>query len=314
MTPAKGATQVGREAEDAAEASRRRPPSKPRGTARRARSGDRSGPTTCCCPPWPSSRGWWSAASSLRCPTTRRSRPGAASSRIRWAASRRRGTPSSRRTGRCFPVRWASPADVIAGFQTFFATGDKAGTLQGHLSVHGEPGALDAVHLHRAVRCGRLPLRAVQHRGRGPVLHGCPGSGLRRLQHRRPAGIHPPAAGAAWRCAGRRDLGRDPGLPEGEIRRARGREHDHDELDRVPAERLAAQRTDEGQRIPAGYPERGSHRRDPALLPRSPAIQLGLRAGPVWQRSSSTGCSSRPRWDSRYGRWEPTRMRRSTPA
>ena len=103
-------------------------------------------------------------------------------------------------------------------------------------TLHGG-GAGDA---GRARRGARLPCRAVQHRRRRPGDRRRHGGGGGRLLVRRPACLHPSAAGAACRHRGRRHLGGDPRLAEGGDRGARGHHHDHAQPDRGAAHQLSA--------------------------------------------------------------------------
>ncbi len=84
-----------------------------------------------------------------------------------------------------------------------------------------------------------------------------------------------------WRALGRRDLGRHPRFPQGPDRRARSHHHDHDELHRLPPDRIPGQRAAARS---GGWPTAdasGLTRRRALDLARHPAAAAGSveRAG-----------------------------------
>ena len=100
-----------------------------------------------------------------------------------WAALAASWSAVVQAYGALFSGALGKPADVIAGFQTFFATGDKQALYKAIYPFTESSRSLDTLYLHGPVGCSRIPVRAVQHWCRGSVLHGRPGRCIHRLQY-----------------------------------------------------------------------------------------------------------------------------------
>ncbi len=94
-----------------------------------------------------------------------------------------------------------------------------------------------------------------------------------------PAIIHLPLALLAG-MAGRCSLGVRPRLAQGQDRRARSDQHDHDELHRLPPERLAVERADAAAEFVQPYqPQYSSQRRAAAAFRGAASLPPGLLPG-----------------------------------
>ena len=111
------------------------------------------------------------------------------------------------------------PSDIIAGFQTYFATGQPKALYTALYPITESSDGCHALYLCRARSCIGLPLWTFQYRRRRSVLHGRPRLRICWLHRHRPALVHSLAFGlAGWGCSWSH-LGGDPGLSEGPLRR-----------------------------------------------------------------------------------------------
>ena len=65
--------------------------------------------------------------------------------------------------GALFAGALGRPADVFAGLQTYFATGEKDALYKAIYPFTESSGSLNTIHLHRFVGCGGISMRLVQH-------------------------------------------------------------------------------------------------------------------------------------------------------
>ena len=155
---------------------------------------------------------------------------------------------------------------------------DAAVRVQGRHEHRDRPLDRDAPDLRRARRVGLLQGWAVQHRRGGPVPGGNGHRVVGGAHVRLHAGRGPPDRGPALRVRWRHGLCRDPRDPQGEVRRPRGRDHDHDERDRGQHRGVCAERAAEVHERTAGTERRPPHGH--------------LRGRAHWSRTSATSSAS----------------------
>jgi len=105
-----------------------------------------------------------------------------------------------------------TPADLIAGFQTYFATGQTTALFKALYPITESPDCGNTIYLCRSGGRTWVSVRPLQYRGRRPILYGRTRGGFCWLFHCRPALVHSSAAGVAGRGIGRSHLGRHPRL------------------------------------------------------------------------------------------------------
>ena len=129
-----------------------------------------------------------------------------------WAALAASWNAVMQAYGALFSGALGKPADVIAGFQTFFATGDKQALYKAiypftESLVLSTPYIFTGLSVAVGFRCGLFNIGAEGQFFMGALGAAFIGYSIEGL----PAFIHLPLA-LLGRCAGRRHLGRDPGF------------------------------------------------------------------------------------------------------